>query len=68
MKARVMAGLKWEPEMRALKMSRMKKPLSKAAMSNLAAAKSAVTKHVPRNSKRRMRKDSLKVYMKSLSS
>ena len=65
MKASVIAGLKCEPDIRALKMSKMKKPHNIEAASPIVDAYSAVRKHVPRNSKSRIRIDSLKVVMQS---
>jgi hypothetical protein len=67
MKARVIAGLKWEPEILALKISKMKNPLNSPATSPdwKQLVNRAVRKHVPRNSKSRMSNDSLKVVMQS---
>ena len=68
MKASVMAGLKWDPEMRALKIRRTKKPQSRPTNPPepaKAELKSAVRSIVPRNAKRRIRSDSLNVVLQS---
>ena len=69
MKASVIAGLKWEPEMRALKISNTKKPQRRPTKPPPipwnAELKSEVRSNVPRNSKRRIRSDSLNVVMQS---
>ena len=66
MKASVMAGLKWDPEILALKIRRIKKPQRRPQRS--AAKKHAhqrpVRSIVPSISKRRIKSDSLKVSMK----
>lgn len=67
MNASVMAGLKWEPEIRALKISKTKNPQRRPVPSPVwkDELNRAVRSIVPRNSKRRIRSDSLKVVMQS---
>ena len=64
----VTAGLKWDPLMRALKISSMKKPHNRPTWSKPAYQHEfhkAARSRVPRNSKRRIRSDSLNVVRKS---
>ena len=67
MKASVMAGLKCEPEILALKISRMKNPQRRPQRSPVekVAQSKPVSSIVPRNSKRRISKDSFIVVPQS---
>lgn len=67
MKASVTAGLKCDPEMRALKIRRMKNPTKSPVPSPdwKQELYSEVSRSVPKNSKRRIRMDSLSVVRRS---
>ena len=66
-KASVMAGLKCEPEILALKISKIKNPQRRPQRSPVAkvAQSKPVRSMVPRSSKRRISKDSLNVVPQS---
>ena len=65
MKASVIAGLKWLPLILALKIKRIKNPQRKPVASNevMDEFQRAVKSIVPKNSNKRMRKDSFNVCM-----